>query len=56
MKPGKEENKSAQVTGSGGARGADPERDSKGGPNPAAVVVTVTPADIAGFKKEGKLT
>jgi predicted Zn-dependent protease len=55
VKPGGEEKKSAQVTGSAGARGADPERDAKGGPNPAIVATTVTPADIAAFKKEGKL-
>ena len=32
------EKKQAQVTASGGARGVDPEKDSKGGPNPALVV------------------
>jgi hypothetical protein len=33
----------------------DPEREAKGGSNPAVVVVTVTAADIAAFKKEGAL-
>lgn len=47
--------KQAQVTGSGAGRGLDPEVDAKGGPNPAPVKVAVTAADIAAFKKEGKL-
>ncbi len=47
-----EQTKTAEVTASGGARGVgDPERDAKGGPNPAIVAVTVTPADLAEFKK-----
>ena len=50
------EKKSAQVTASGGARGVDPEKDSKGGANPKPVVVTISAADIAAFKKEGGLT
>jgi hypothetical protein len=49
------EKKQAQVTASGGARGVDPEKDSKGGSNPAAVPVKVAAADIAAFKKEGGL-
>lgn len=49
------EKKQAQVTASGGARGVDPEKDSKGGPNPAVVVVRIAAADIAAFKKEGGL-
>lgn len=49
------EKKQAQVTASGGARGVDPEKDSKGGPNPAPVVVKIAAADIAAFKKEGGL-
>lgn len=49
------EKKQAQVTASGGARGVDPEKDSKGGPNPAVVVVTIAAADIAAFRKEGGL-
>jgi hypothetical protein len=55
MKPGGEEKKSAQVTGSGGARGVDPERNAKGGSNPALVAVVITKADITAFKQEGKL-
>ena len=50
------ESKQAQVTGSGGARGVDPEKDSKGGGNPALVAVKLSPADIAAFKKEGGLS
>jgi predicted Zn-dependent protease len=46
----------AQVTGSGGGRGLDPEVDAKGGPNPNVVAVKVTAADIEAFKKEGKLS
>ena len=49
------EKKQAQVTASGGARGVDPEKDSKGGSNPAVVAVTITAADIAAFRKEGGL-
>jgi predicted Zn-dependent protease len=50
------EKKQAQVTASGGARGVDPEKDSKGGSNPALVAVKVAPADVAAFKKEGGLS
>ena len=50
------EKKQAQVTASGGARGVDPEKDSKGGANPKAVPVKLTAADIAAFKKEGGLS
>lgn len=49
------EKKQAQVTASGGARGVDPEKDSKGGPNPKPVPVKLVAADIAAFKKEGGL-
>jgi predicted Zn-dependent protease len=49
------EKKQAQVTASGGARGVDPEKDSKGGSNPAIVAVKIAAADIAAFKKEGGL-
>jgi predicted Zn-dependent protease len=55
MKPGGEEKKSAQVTGSGGARGVDPERNAKGGSNPTLVAVNISPADLTAFKKEGNL-
>lgn len=54
-KGGGDEGKSAQVVGSGGARGLDPEKDAKGGGNPAPVVVEVTPADLAAFRKAGGL-
>ncbi|OFW47289.1 MAG: hypothetical protein A3J29_08865 [Acidobacteria bacterium RIFCSPLOWO2_12_FULL_67_14b] len=49
------EKKQAQVTASGGARGVDPEKDSKGGSNPKPVPVKIAAADIAAFKKEGGL-
>jgi beta-barrel assembly-enhancing protease len=49
------EKKQAQVTASGGARGVDPEKDSKGGPNPKPVSVKLNAADIAAFKKDGGL-
>ena len=49
------EKKQAQVTASGGARGVDPEKDSKGGSNPKPVSVKIAAADIAAFKKEGGL-
>jgi hypothetical protein len=53
---GGSETKSAQVVGSGGARGLDPEKDAKGGGNPAVVAVKITPADLQAFKKAGSLT
>ena len=49
------EKKQAQVTGSGSARGVDPEKDAKGGSNPKPVPVKMAAADIAAFKKEGGL-
>jgi predicted Zn-dependent protease len=49
------EKKQAQVTASGGARGVDPEKDSKGGSNPNVVPVTISAANIAAFKKQGGL-
>ena len=49
------EKKSAQVTASGGARGVDPEKDSKGGSNPKVVPVKIVAAEVATFKKEGGL-
>ena len=49
------EKKQAQVTASGGARGVDPEKDSKGGSNPKIVPVTITAGNIAAFKKQGGL-
>jgi len=56
LKPaGGEEKKTAEVTGSGGSRGVDSERGAKGGSNPTIVVVTLTAAEIAQFKVDGKL-
>lgn len=56
LRPSGGERKSAQVTGSGAARGAGGEdRFAKGGSNPALVEVTVSAADIAAFKKAGGL-
>ena len=56
LRPSGGERKSAQVTGSGAARGAGGEdRLAKGGSNPALVAVTVSAADIAAFKKAGGL-
>jgi predicted Zn-dependent protease len=52
---GGDEKKSAQVTGSGGSRGVDTERNAKGGPNPAVVAVNLTPADVQQFKTQGQL-
>jgi len=49
------EKKAAQVTASGGARGVDPEKDSKGGSNSTLVAVKLAAADLAAFKKEGGL-
>jgi predicted Zn-dependent protease len=51
VKPAGSEKQSAQVTASAGARGVDPERDARGGSNPKVVVVTLTAAEIAEFKK-----
>ena len=52
VKPIGAEKQEAQVVASGGARGVgDPERDAKGGSNPKVVVVRVTAAEIAEFKK-----
>ena len=56
MPTGGGEKRQASVTASGGARGVDPEKDSKGGSNPALVAVKVAPADVAAFKKEGGLS
>jgi hypothetical protein len=45
------EKQTAQVSASGGARGVGPDRDAKGGGNPAVVKVAVTAAEIEAFKK-----
>ncbi|MEZ5419212.1 MAG: M48 family metalloprotease [Vicinamibacterales bacterium] len=55
LRPSGGETKSAQVTGSGAARGAGQESNAKGGSNPALVTVTVSAADVAAFKKAGGL-
>jgi hypothetical protein len=55
VRPGGEEKKSAEVTGSAASRGVDRERLAKGGANPALVAVSLTAGDVAAFKKEGKL-
>jgi predicted Zn-dependent protease len=36
---------------SAGSRGVNPDRDAKGGPNKTLVSVTVTPAELAAFRK-----
>jgi predicted Zn-dependent protease len=56
LRPSGGERKSAQVTGSGAARGAGGEdRLARGGSNPAIVAVAVSAADLAAFKKAGGL-
>ena len=56
LKPAGTEKKSAQVSGSGAARGgAEEDRLAKGGPVKSLVVVTVTAADVSAFKKDGGL-
>ncbi len=49
------EKQASETTGSSAARGVDTERNAKGGGNPNLVPVTVTAADLAAFKKDGKL-
>ena len=56
MPTGGDEKKSAQASASGGPRLIDPEKDAKGGPNPAPVLTKVTAAELAAFKKEGGLS
>jgi beta-barrel assembly-enhancing protease len=45
------EKQSGQVSASGGARGVGPDRLARGGDNPTLVKVTVSAADLAGFRK-----
>jgi hypothetical protein len=52
VRPGGEEKKSAQVTGSGGSRGVDTERNAKGGENPALVAMTLTRATSTGSSRK----
>jgi predicted Zn-dependent protease len=40
-----------QTVSSAGSRGVNPDRDAKGGPDKALVAVSVTPAEVAEFKK-----
>lgn len=46
-----QEQQTAQVSASGGARGVGPDRAAKGGGNPNPVEVTVSAAEIDAFKK-----
>jgi len=55
MPTGGGEKQQAQVSGSGSARGVDPEKDARGGSNPRPVPVKLAAADLARFKKEGGL-
>ncbi|MEI6243678.1 MAG: M48 family metalloprotease [Acidobacteriota bacterium] len=45
------EKKSSSTVASAGARGGVPDRDAKGGSNPAIVTVAVTAAEVTEFKK-----
>jgi predicted Zn-dependent protease len=46
------QSQNTQTVASAGARGlGQPDRDAKGGSNPARVAVTISPADVAEFKK-----
>lgn len=44
------EKTSNSTVASAGSRGVNPDRDAKGGPNPRAVSVTVTAAELAAFR------
>ncbi len=44
------EKTSNSTVASAGSRGVNPDRDAKGGPNPRAVSVTITAAEIAAFR------
>jgi hypothetical protein len=45
------ERQTAQVSASGGSRGVGPDRNAKGGGNPAIVKASVSDAELAAFKK-----
>jgi predicted Zn-dependent protease len=45
------ERSSSQTVSSAGSRGVNPDRDAAGGPHKAAVVVTITAAELAEFRK-----
>ncbi len=47
---GHEKSRDASIS-SAGSRGVNPDRDAKGGPNPAPVPVTLTAAEIAAFRQ-----
>jgi hypothetical protein len=51
MDPLGKEKSSSSSTSATGSRGVNPDRDAKGGPNKALVVVTVTLADVDAFVK-----
>lgn len=50
LNPLGQEKSSSSTIASAGSRGVNPDRDAKGGPNKALVVVTVTAAEIAEFR------
>lgn len=45
------EKSSSSTTASAGSRGVNPDRDARGGPNKALVVVTVSDTEVAEFRK-----
>jgi len=47
---GKDKSSSSTIS-SAGSRGVNPDRDAKGGPNKALVVVTITAAELSAFTK-----
>lgn len=49
------EKQASETTGSSAARGVDSERNARGGGNPKLVPAIVTAADLAAFKKDGRL-
>ncbi len=49
------EKQASETTGSSAARGVDSARNARGGANPKLVPAIVTAADLAAFKKDGKL-
>jgi predicted Zn-dependent protease len=51
LNPLSREKSSSQTISSAGSRGVNPDRDAKGGPNKAIVIVTVTPAEVEAFRK-----
>ena len=53
----KSEEESAEVTGAGAGRAVGEEGEETGGgpKNPALVEVSITPADLAAFRREGGL-